>query len=198
MTCMFYCDFTNVSTWAHSTFVLDKCQVFTGPRQFRKNVNRQLFRDDADKLVPILCQLMAHKFYFESTIGLAWARLTLVLSKCQHFTGPRQLEKEIKRRLFRDHTDNFVLKFGQLMAHAFYSVFTMISPELVRLLSWTRANILPALVSSGKISNEGCFVMTRRMLSRDSANWWLVDFILDSPWSFLSSFDCCPEKVPIF
>ena len=25
--------------------------------------------------------------------GLAWARLTLVLSKCQHFTGPPHLEK---------------------------------------------------------------------------------------------------------
>ena len=125
--------------------------------------------------------------------GIAWARLTLVLSKCQHFTHPRQFEKIIKQRLFRDDTDNVVLRFGQLMAHAFYSASTMISPEFVRLLSWTNANIVPALDSSGKILNEGCFVMTRTMLSRDSANWWLVDFILDLPWSCLSSFDSCPD-----
>ena len=98
--------------------------------------------------------------------GLAWARLTLVLSECQHFTGPRQLQKEFKQKLFRDDTDNLVLIFGQLMAHAFYSASTTISPELLQLLSWTRANILPDLVSSWKISNESCFVVTRIIVPR--------------------------------
>ena len=58
------------------------------------------------------------------------------------------------------------------MAHAFYSISTMISLELVRLLSWTAANILPALVSSEKISNQGCLAMTQTILSQDFANWW--------------------------
>ena len=115
MTCMFYCDFINGSAWARSTFVLNKCQVFTGPRQFRKNLKQRLFRDDTDKLVP---------------------------------------------------------RLGQLMAHGFYFGFTMVLPELIWLLSWASANILPALDSSGKISSQDCLAMTRTILSQDSANWW--------------------------
>ena len=74
----------------------------------------------------------------------------------------------------------------------------MFLPALVRFLSWTSANFLPALDSSGKISNKGYLLMTRTNLFRDSANWWLVDFILDSPWSCLSSFNSGPEQVPKF
>ena len=48
----------------------------------------------------------------------------------------------------------------------------MFLPEFVQFLSLTNAKFLPALDSSGKISNEGCFVMTRTILSQDSANWW--------------------------
>ena len=79
-----------------------------------------------------------------------------------------------------------------------YYIVTMISREIVRLLSWTSANIWLALDSSGKISNEGYFVMTRTILSRYSTNWWFMDFILDIPWSCLSSFNSSPEQVPIF
>ena len=125
MACMFYCYFTNVSAWACLTFVLNKCQVFTGPRHFRKNLKQRLFRDDTDNLVPRLGQLMAHRFYF-------W--------------------------------------------------FTIILPELVRLLSWTSVNILPALDSSGKISSQGCSAMTWTILSQDSANWWQHAFC----WEFAS------------
>ena len=48
----------------------------------------------------------------------------------------------------------------------------MVLPELVRLLSWTSANILSAPDSSGKISSQGCLAMTRTIFSQDSANWW--------------------------
>ena len=115
MTCMFYCDFTNVSAWARSTFILNKCQVFTGPCQFKKTLKRKLFRDD---------------------------------------------------------TDNLVLRLGQLMARGFYFWFTIILPELVWLLSWTSANILPALDSSEKILSQYCLAMTRTIFSQVSANWW--------------------------
>ena len=116
---MFYCDFTNVSVWARSIFVLNKCQVFIGPWQFRKNFKRKLFRDDTDKLVP---------------------------------------------------------RLGQLMTPGFYFGFTMVLPELVRLLSSTSANILPALEISEKISSQGCLAMTRTILSQDSVNWWQHPF----------------------
>ena len=53
----------------------------------------------------------------------------------------------------------------------------MVLPELVRLLSWTSANILPALDSSGKITNQGCLAMIRTILS---ANWWWHAFC----WEF--------------
>ena len=144
MTCMFYCDFTN----GRSAFLLNKCQVFTGPQQFRKNIKRRLlFGDDTYNLVPRLGQLMAHEFFMDVPwscltlsniaffMNVPWSCLifTLVLSKCQHFTRLRQFEKEIKQRLFRDTTDNLVLRFGQL--HEFYSAPTMITPEFVRLLS---------------------------------------------------------------
>ena len=80
----------------------------------------------------------------------------------------------------------------------FIVMLPMFLPELVWLLFWTSAKFLPVLDISGKISNKGCFVMTRTILSRDSANWWLVDFNLDSPQSCLSLFDSCPEQVSIF
>ena len=58
------------------------------------------------------------------------------------------------------------------MARGFYFGFTMVLPELVRLLSWTSANILPTLDSSRKISSQGCLAMAQTILSQDSANWW--------------------------
>ena len=91
---------------------------------------------------------------------------------CQYFTDPRQFRKNLKRRLFRDDTDIVVPRLSQLMARGFHFGFTMVLPELVRLLSWTSANILPALDSSGKISTQGCLAMSRTILSQDSANWW--------------------------
>ena len=102
----------------------------------------------------------------------AWARSTLVLNTCQYFTGPRQFRKNLKRRLFRDDTDNGGPRLGQAMARGFYFLFTMVLPELARLLSWTSANILPALDSFQKISSQGCLAITRMILSQDSANWW--------------------------
>ena len=36
--------------WARSTLVLNTCQCFTGPRQFRKNLKRRLFPDDTDNV----------------------------------------------------------------------------------------------------------------------------------------------------
>ena len=54
MTCMFYCDVNVVSVWARSNFVLNKYQVFSNPRQLRKNLKRRLFRDDTDNIVPTL------------------------------------------------------------------------------------------------------------------------------------------------
>ena len=48
----------------------------------------------------------------------------------------------------------------------------MVLPELVLLLSWKCANILPVLDSSGKISSQGCLAMARTILSQVSANWW--------------------------
>ena len=68
------------------------------------------------------------------------------------------------------------------MARGFYFGFTIILPELVRLLSWISVNILPALDSSGKISSQGCLAMTRTILSQDSANWWQHAFC----WEFES------------
>ena len=50
----------------------------------------------------------------------------------------------------------------------------MVLPELVRLLSWTSANILSAIDSSGKISNKFYFAIKLIILSRDPANWWLT------------------------
>ena len=47
--------------------------------------------------------------------GLAWARSTLVLNKCQYFTESRQLQKNIKPKLLSDDTNNLVLRFRQLM-----------------------------------------------------------------------------------
>ena len=61
-----------------------------------------------------------------------------------------------------------------------------------------KCQVLPAFDNWGKISNEGCFVMTRTNFFRDSANWWLMYFILDLPWSCLSSFNSSPEQVRIF
>ena len=72
MTCMSCCDFTNVFAWARSTLVLNKCQVSTGLRQFRKKIKRWLFRDDTDNLVPSLGQLMAHAFF----VDLPWSCLS--------------------------------------------------------------------------------------------------------------------------
>ena len=106
----------------------------------------------------------------------AWACSTLVLNTWQYFTGPRQFRKNLKRSLFRDDTDNVVPRLGQLMAHRFDFGSTMILPELVRLLSWTSANILPAPDSSGKISSQGCLAATRTILSQDSAYWWQPAF----------------------
>ena len=80
----------------------------------------------------------------------------------------------------------------------FIVILPMFLPEFVRLVSWTSAKFLPALDSSGKISNKVCFGMTRTNLSRNLANWWLMDFILDLPWSCLSSFNSSPEQVPTF
>ena len=79
-----------------------------------------------------------------------------------------------------------------------YCDFTIFLPELVRPLSWTCANILRALDSSGKLWNEGFFVMTRAIFSQDSANWWFMHFIVNLPRSCLSSFDSSPEQVPTF
>ena len=161
-------------------------------------IKRRLFHDDTDNLVPRLGQLIADAFFFGCTMVLSKLSFYSSPEPVPSFYPPSTVRKEIKQRLFRDDTDNLVLRFGQLMAHTFYSASTMISPELVRLLSWTSANILPAFDSSGKISNEGCLVMTRTILSRDSANWWLMDFILDIPWSCLSSFNSSREQVPTF
>ena len=47
--------------------------------------------------------------------GLVWSRSTLVLHKCQYFTGSRQFRKNIKPRLFGDDTNNLVPRFRQLM-----------------------------------------------------------------------------------
>ena len=130
--------------------------------------------------------------------GFAWDHLTVVLSKYQHFTSPRQSEEENKRRLFRDDLDNLVPRFGQLMAHVCHCESTMILPELVSFLSWTRANILPTLGSSRKKSDEDCFAMTRTILSQDSAKWWLMYSLADLPWSRERSFHSYPEQVPTF
>ena len=78
------------------------------------------------------------------------------MNKCHYFTGPYGQPCPETRP-----TDGSWI-FG----------FTMVLPELVRLLAWTSANILPALDSSGKISSQGCLAMTRTILSQDSANWW--------------------------
>ena len=78
--------------------------------------------------------------------------------------------------MFRDDTDNVVPRLGQLMARGFYIGFTIVLPELVRLSSWTSANILPALDSSGTISSQACLAMTRTILSQDFANRWQHTF----------------------
>ena len=101
------------------------------------------------------------------------------MKTCQYFTGPRQFRKNLKRKLFRDDTDNVVPRLGQLMAHGFYFGFTMVLPELVRFFSKTSANILPALDSSGKISSQGCLAMTRTILPEDSASWCQHAFCCD-------------------
>ena len=62
------------------------------------------------------------------------------------------------------------------MARGFYFGFTIVFPELVRLLSWKSANILSAPDSSGKMSSQGCSAVTRTILSQDSANWWQYAF----------------------
>ena len=46
----------------------------------------------------------------------------------------------------------FVPRFGKLMADAFHCGSTIVLPQLVRLLSWTRDNILWPLENLSKIS----------------------------------------------
>ena len=60
----------------------------------------------------------------------------------------------------------------------FIVILPMFLPELVRILPWTSANILPALDSSRKKSNKDCFAIRRTIFSRDLANWWLTSFIV--------------------
>ena len=69
-------------------------------------------------------------------------------------------ERNQTKIVLRWHEQSCPVQFGQLIAHTLYSASTMISPELVWLLCWISANILPALDSSGKISSQGCLAMT--------------------------------------
>ena len=107
--------------WARLTLLLmNKYQYFTGPRQFKKEIKQRLFRDHTNNLVTSCGQLMSYAFFLWIYGSFAWARSTLVLNKCQNFTCPRHFQKNIKRSLLRDVTDNVDVgqtRFRQLTTH---------------------------------------------------------------------------------
>ena len=110
-------------------------------------------------------------------------------------------ERNQTKNVLRWHEQSCPVQFGQLIAHTLYSASTMISPELVWLLCWISANILPALDSSGKISSQGCLAMTwtRDTKSRSTQNRWSVTapYLSGTPWQICAALRHSPPP-PIY
>ena len=188
MTCMFYCDFTNGSF----AFCPEQVPSFYRPSTVKEKDQTTVVwwwhvqSCPKTRLTDGSCIFCGRTMVLSKLVSLSpWASTNILPT----FDSSRKKSRIVSR--WRGQSCPETLSTD--MTYILYSAFTMISPEFVRLLSWTSANILPAFDSSENISNERCFVMTRTISSRDSANWWLMDSILDIPWSCLSSFNSSPE-----
>ena len=109
--------------------------------------------------------------------GLAWAHSTLVLNKCQYFTGSQQFRKNIKPRLLSDDTNNLVPRFRQLMTTRILLWICQYSTNANHFLSQSLTAAW-LIFSSGSIPNLS--LTTGPVLSRDLFYAWASPEYRDS------------------
>ena len=109
--------------------------------------------------------------------GLAWARSTLVLNKCQYFTGSQQFRKNIKPRLLAMTRTILSQDSANEWQHAFCCEFASISTIADHYLS---QSLIVAWLIFGSSSTLNLSLATGPVLSRDLFYAWASPEYRDS------------------